>query len=135
MNRVLTCLLLVLLASFATAQTVRVEAELPTQVTQGDTVRASFRLQLLEAPAGFDEGVWFLNVVDPLEGGETRQMAHLLFSAGREEGKLFRQVFSRSELEAGLSTTLEMELRRFAPPGIILLPCNCSTDGSPTRAG
>lgn len=121
MRRFRVIMLSLLLAGAAAAQSVRIDAELPAEMTQGGSARATFDLQLLEAPADLTEGVWFLNVVEPLQGGEVRQMTHLLFSAAREEGKLFRQVFSRAELEAGISTTLEFELRRFAPTGEYLI--------------
>lgn len=112
---------LLLACGMAVAQTVRIAAEVPAEMTQGGSVRATFELQLLDGPDSLDEGVWFLNVVEPLGGGEVRQMTHLLFSSAREDIPVFRQVFSREELEAGLRTTLDFELRRGAQLGDYLI--------------
>ncbi len=115
----LICLLLA--CGAAVAQTVHIAADVPAEMTQGGSVRATFELQLIDGPDSLEQGVWFLNVVEPLGGGEVRQMTHLLFSAAREDRPVFRQVFSREELEAGLSTTLDFELRRGAQPGDYLI--------------
>ena len=120
MKRWLFALLLLGPASFASAQ-VNIQADMPAVVEQGGFARASFSLQLLEGQADLSEGVWFLNVIEPLAGGEVRQVASQLFSSANEEGKVFRQVFSSSELTAGLSTVLEFRLRPGAPPGDYLI--------------
>ena len=115
--RRLAVAIVLLLVQPVLAQVVQVEASVPAEMVQGGSATASCSFRLLEGPADLSEGVWFLNVVRPVGGGEVEQVTHLLFSRAREDGKLFRTVFSRAELEAGVSGQLEFELRRRAPPG------------------
>lgn len=97
--------------------------DLPAELAQGTSARVSFTLQLLDPAVLEDEdrGVWFLNIVEPLGGGDVRQVSHLLFSAASEESQIFRRRFSTDELQAGVSTQIEFQLRARPPLGDYLL--------------
>lgn len=127
--------LFLLLPAAAAETRVSVQAVLPDVMEQGGTASASFSFQLLEDDSGLTEGVWFLNVIEPIGGGEVRQVSSRLFSSAREDGSVFRRVFSTSELAGGLSTVLEFELRRDAPPGeyLIALQLYSGTTTNPSR--
>lgn len=120
--RLLLQLLLFLVASFAFAQVeVSVQALMPETIEQGSVVRAEFTLAVTDGADGVEQGVWFLNVVEELGGGEVRQMSTRLFSSGTEDGQLFRRVLSGTELRSGQSTVLELTIRDNAPPGDYLI--------------
>lgn len=96
-------------------------ADLPEQLAQGSDASVSISLQLTDESAVDSEGVWFLNVVEPLGGGEVRQVSHLLFSAASENPGVFRRNFSTAELARGLEAVIEFRLRGGARPGDYLL--------------
>src|SRR5690625_5942331 len=98
--RRLAVALVLLLVQPVLAQAVQIEASVPGEMVQGGSATASFSFRLLEGPADLSEGVWFLNVVRPVGGGEVEEVTHLLFSRARVDGKLFRTVFGRGALVA-----------------------------------
>lgn len=80
--------------------------------------RVEFVLQLLPgADATVEQGVWFLNIVEPTAGGGERQVAQKLFSSASTESDTFRKVLSRAELEAGVTETLDFQFRNGAAAG------------------
>ena len=119
----LTALVTVLLLSAAAlAQSpVNISLNLPAELPRGASARVDFELQLLDESLLDSQGVWFLNIVEPLGGGDVRQVSHLLFAAAREENTVFRRAFTTAELQAGLTTTIEFRLRQGAPTGDYLL--------------
>ncbi len=122
MRALLAVLLLALAGSGSVAQVeVSVASNTPETVEQGGVARAEFTLRVTSGADAIGQGVWFLNVIEPLAGGEVRQVSQQLFSSASEEGQLFRRVFSGAELAAGLSTVLEFRLRANAPPGDYLI--------------
>jgi hypothetical protein len=84
----------------------------------GDSGQIGFFLQLLDpgesVPA---QGVWFLNIVEPLDVGNVRQVSQLLFATANEEPVAFRRAFSTAELEAGIEGGLTFSFRSNAPAG------------------
>lgn len=121
-------------AVLAQAQ-VSIAADMPVELLAGSTATASIELKVHDAALATDNGVWFLNVVEPLAGGEVRQVSQLLFAAAREDAPVFRRVFTAAELEAGLSASVEFQVRRNAPAGeyLIALQLFRGTNTDPNR--
>ncbi len=135
MKRLLAGIFL-LLGAGALAQTqVTIAADMPVELYPGSTATASIQLKVHDAALAAENGVWFLNVVEPLSGGEVRQVSQLLFAAAREDAPVFRRVFTAAELEAGLSASVEFEVRRNAPAGdyLIALQLFRGTNTDPNR--
>ncbi len=120
--RLLAALAALWLGAVVSAQApVNINVDIPSEIAPGSEARVRFALQLLDEAAAGTEGVWFLNVVEPLGGGEVRQVSHLLFAAAREENSVFRRPLSAAELVEGLDTFIEFRLKPAAPPGDYLL--------------
>jgi hypothetical protein len=102
----------------ARAHEVAVEVTgLRAQYQPGESGQVGFFLQLLDPEVSALPGVWFLNIVKPLQDGSVRQVAHLLFSSAHEDPEAFRQVFSAAELQAGVAAGLSFTFRGNAAPG------------------
>ena len=136
MRRLLTAVAALWLAAAAMAQSpVSISvSNLPAELARGSSARVGFELRLLDEAVVGTQGVWFLNIVEPLGGGDVRQVAHLLFASAREETTVFRRAFSTAELAGGLDTAIEFRLRPGAPVGSYLLALQLF-DGPNTNPG
>lgn len=118
--RLLAVLLLSLLP-VTLAQTVSTLVAMDQELRPGERGNAAFTFRLDDPDMTVTEGVWFLNIVQPLENGDARQVSHLLFDEASEEGDGFRRVFSHEELSGGVTMTVAFRISRNATPGSYLV--------------
>lgn len=116
-RRALAALLAVLLLGVGAAQSLLFSGDLEPTYPPGAVASAAFEVQLLDRELVTDGAVLFLNVVEPIGGGDVRQVGHLLFASASESPGTFHRVLSADELAAGIRTVLDFELRRDARPG------------------
>lgn len=90
---------------------------LQAEYQPGDSGQISFFLQLLDPGEPIEQGVWFLNIVEPLQGGKVKQMSRQLFATARQQPEAFRKVFTTAELQAGVTAELMFQFRNNAPAG------------------
>lgn len=90
---------------------------LQAEYRPGDSGEVRFVLQLLDPGEPIQQGVWFLNIVEPLQGGQVKQMSQQLFASARQEPEVFRTVFTAEELHAGVTGGLAFHFRNNAPVG------------------
>lgn len=132
--RLAAILLVMILAATSFAQQANVSVTMAGTYRQGEDGRVQLDLALEDPDGHVREGVWFLNVVEPLAGGEVRQVMHLLFDRATESGDPLRTVWSHERLTSGLSSAIDFRIGRRAPPGDYVLVVQLYS-GSVTNSG
>ena len=113
-------LLISVLIPCAAAQSelkLRVDVDMQSTYAQAQQGRISFTMVLEGPNEALDEGVLFLNVVERDPAGKNPQAAHKIFASAKETPKVFRQVYTGADLQKGVETTLEFQLRDSAKLG------------------